>query len=68
MSNGGRYYEPWNCRIRGVPGLEEITGFYHYGIKAGMGKNFFKDNATITILGRGGEHTDVPCRVDFFRV
>lgn len=105
MSNGGRHYEPWNGRIRGVLGLEEITGFYHYGIKASTGKNFFKDkgykssiaftessrfdiklimgavpvsknykgvkdiirkdNAAITILGRGGEHTDVPCRVDF---
>ncbi len=24
-----------------------------------------KDNSTITVLGRGGEHTDVPCKVDF---
>ena len=105
MSNGGRHYAPWNGRVRGVLGLEEITGFYHYGIKASLNDNFFKDRGyktyieftedklfdvklimgtvpvdkdfkgvkdivkkdsyTVTIIGRGNEQIDVPCRLDF---
>ena len=105
MSNGGRHYSPWSGRVRGVLGLEEITGFYHYGIKPSLSENFFmgkgyktyieftadrptdvnlimgivpvgkdfkgvrdivkKDSSTVTIIGKGNEKIDVPCRLDF---
>ena len=105
MSNGGRHYAPWNSRVRAVLGLEEISGFYHYGIKASLSDNFLmnrgyktyteftenkptnvslimgvvpvgddfkgvkdivkKNSSTVTVIGKGGEQIDVPCRVDF---
>ncbi len=43
MSNGGRHYAPWNGRITGVLGLEEVTAFYHYGIKPSLEPNFFQE-------------------------
>jgi len=107
MSNGGRHYPPWNGRVRSVIGVEEITAFFHYGIKAGVENNPFQDKGyksfveikkespldvrlimglvpisedftgvkdivkknetTITIIGRGGEKIDIPCRLDFLR-
>jgi len=105
MSNGGRHYPPWNGRVASVLGLEEITGFYHYGIKKSVDDNILqkkgfktyldinsnesfevkfimglvpierdfkgvqdivrKDSSTITIIGKGKEKIDVPCKVDF---
>ena len=32
MSNGGRYYAPWNGRHVNVLGVEDITGFFHAGL------------------------------------
>jgi hypothetical protein len=32
MSNGGRYYAPWNGRHVNVMGVEDITGFFHTGL------------------------------------
>jgi hypothetical protein len=32
MSNGGRYYAPWNGRHVDVMGIEDLTAFFHYGI------------------------------------
>ena len=32
MSNGGRYYTPWNGRHVNVMGVEDITGFFHTGL------------------------------------
>ncbi len=32
-SNGGRHYPPWNGRHRRVLGLEEVTSYFHYGLK-----------------------------------
>ena len=32
ISNGGRHYAPWNGRHTGVLGLEDITGYFHYGV------------------------------------
>ncbi|MCP4399998.1 MAG: hypothetical protein GY801_22160 [bacterium] len=43
MSNGGRHYAPWNGRVTGVHGLEEVTAFYHYGIKPSIETNFFQE-------------------------
>lgn len=105
MSNGGRHYPPWNGRVHSVLGVEEVTSFFHYGIKRSVEKNFFiergsrttlsfdgktpvhirlimgmtaieksfkgvaeirrKNNSTVTVMGKGGERIDVPCRVDF---
>ena len=42
MSNGGRHYSPWNGRVKGVLGIEEITAYYHYGIKPSLEKNEFQ--------------------------
>jgi hypothetical protein len=30
-SNGGRHYPPWNGRVHGVLGLEEVTTYFAYG-------------------------------------
>lgn len=35
----GRYYEPWNGRVNGCIGLEELTGYFYYGITAAYGEN-----------------------------
>jgi len=43
MSNGGRHYAPWNGRISGVLGMEEIAGFFHYGIKQSVEPNFLQE-------------------------
>ena len=32
MSNGGRYYAPWNGRHLNVMGLEEVTSYFHHGL------------------------------------
>lgn len=32
ISNGGRYYAPWNGRHVNVMGLEEVTANFHYGL------------------------------------
>jgi len=42
MSNGGRHYSPWNGRVKAVLGIEEITGYYHYGIKPSIEDNEFQ--------------------------
>ncbi len=39
ISNGGRHMAPWNGRHVNVMGLEEITGFFHLGLKESVGRN-----------------------------
>lgn len=39
ISNGGRQYPPWNGRHVNVMGLEEMTGFFHYGLAASAAPN-----------------------------
>ena len=39
ISNGGRYYAPWNGRHFGVMGLEEVTSFFAYGLAESVGAN-----------------------------
>jgi len=39
MSNGGRYYAPWNGRHVNVLGVEDMTGFFHYGLAASARDN-----------------------------
>jgi len=43
MSNGGRHYSPWNGRLSGVLGMEEIAAFFHYGIKESVEPNFVQE-------------------------
>jgi hypothetical protein len=39
MANGGRHYAPWNGNYRGCMGIEEITGYFDYGIADSLAKN-----------------------------
>ena len=39
LSNGGRYYTPWNGRHINVLGIEDNTTFYHYGLTDAVGPN-----------------------------
>lgn len=39
MSNGGRYYAPWNGRHVNVMGVEDITGYFHYGLAQSVAPN-----------------------------
>lgn len=38
-SYNGRYYAPWNGRVNGCIGLEEINGYFCYGITAAQEDN-----------------------------
>jgi hypothetical protein len=40
ISNGGRYAAPWNGRHTAVMGLEEITGYFDYGVAASVKRRF----------------------------
>jgi len=62
MSNGGRHYPPWNGRISSVLGLEEVTGFYHYGQEASRGANAFRDRGFATTVSL---KPDTPTRIPF---
>ena len=48
MSNGGRWYPPWDGRVQGLLGLEEVTAFFHYGKSASAGKNFLNETGIPT--------------------
>jgi hypothetical protein len=57
MSNGGRYYAPWNSRHRGVLGLEEARTYSLAGHKASIAPNPLSDQGipTSISLGAGGD-------------
>ncbi len=57
MSNGGRYYPPWNGRCRSVLGIEEVTSFFNYGIKESVEKNLFTERGFKTVVDL---HSDTP--------
>lgn len=50
MSNGGRHYPPWNGRCRSVIGVEEVTSFFHYGVKESLEKNLFTERGFKTFV------------------
>jgi len=50
MSNGGRYYEPWNGRHINTMGLEEITAFFHEGLAASAQHNALNQRGIPTVL------------------
>ncbi len=39
FSNGGRHYPPWNGRHVGVVGIEEVTGYFVYGLQESARRN-----------------------------
>ncbi len=39
MSNGGRYYTPWNGRHERVLGVEDVTAYFHYGAAESVRSN-----------------------------
>jgi hypothetical protein len=49
-SNGGRHYPPWNGRHRRVLGLEEVTGYFHYGQTQSAASNPLSRNGIATVL------------------
>jgi hypothetical protein len=57
MSNGGRYYAPWNSRHRGVLGIEEARTYALAGHKASVAPNPLSDQGipTSISLGANGE-------------
>lgn len=50
MSNGGRHYAPWNGRVSSVLGMEEVTAFFHYGIKESVENNFLQTKGFRTYI------------------
>ena len=59
MPNGGRHYAPWNGRVSSAIGMEEITGFYHYGIKASVENNFLQEKGYKTYVDIDGKPFEV---------
>lgn len=53
ISNGGRYYAPWNGRHVNVMGIEDITGFFHMGLAASCRPNPLSDHGVQTYLKPG---------------
>lgn len=53
-SNGGRAYEPWNGRHRGVLGLEEARTFFGNGHRASIAPNILSDSGIPTSLNLEG--------------
>ncbi|HOL66644.1 MAG TPA: hypothetical protein PKX93_04205 [bacterium] len=50
MSNGGRHYPPWNGRNRNTMGVEEVTSYFHYGLKESASPNPFSREGIKTYL------------------
>ena len=59
MPNGGRHYAPWNGRMTAGLGMEEISGFYHYGITPSIEKNFFQEKGYKTYVEIDGKPFEV---------
>ncbi len=50
ISNAGRHYAPWNGRHANCLGLEEITGHFHEGLLASVGKNSLTEQGYKTCI------------------
>jgi hypothetical protein len=50
ISNGGRYYPPWNGRHAAVMGLEDVTSLFHYGLAASVEPNPFSKRGIATCV------------------
>lgn len=61
MSNGGRWYAPWNGRVHRILGIEEVTAFFHYGISASTEENFLSKAGIPTSYNfKKDESFDIP--------
>jgi len=49
-SNGGRHYPPWNGRHLNVLGIEDLTGFFHYGLAPSAKRNCLNELGERTFL------------------
>ncbi|MFZ4507567.1 MAG: hypothetical protein ACOYON_07720 [Fimbriimonas sp.] len=47
-SNGGRHYQPWNGRHRGVLGIEEVTSSFHDGLAESVAPNEASEAGFVT--------------------
>jgi hypothetical protein len=56
MSNCGRHFVPWNGRTVCL-GMEEITGYFHYGIKPSVEKNPLQEKGFATFIDVDGKHS-----------
>lgn len=62
LSNGGRYYAPWNGRHVNVLGIEDNTAFYHYGLVDAVSDNSHNQKGIKTYHDfRADEPVDVNC-------
>ena len=50
MPNGGRHYAPLNGRVVGVIGVDEVTGYFFYGIKPSIDRNPLQEKGFSTTL------------------
>lgn len=50
ISNGGRWYAPWNGRHVNVLGLEEVTSYFHTGLAESSSKNDLNSRGIETAL------------------
>jgi hypothetical protein len=50
ISNGGRYYPPWNGRHVSVMGLEDVTAYFHLGLEESARPNPFSRRGIATHL------------------
>lgn len=55
-SNGGRHYQPWNGRHLNVMGLEEVTGYFHYGLAPSARPNPHTERGVATTVELQAEH------------
>jgi len=49
-SNGGRHYPPWSGRHLNVLGIEDLTGFFHYGLAPSAQRNCLNKHGEPTCL------------------
>ena len=62
MSNGGRFYPPWNGRHVNVLGLEEVTAYFDYGLVESVRPNAFTADGIETSITLRSDH---PCDVRY---
>lgn len=50
FSNGGRYYAPWHGRHTGIVGVEDVTSYFHLGLKESAKRNSISRTGAPTTL------------------
>jgi len=59
MSNGGRYYPPFNGTHKRVIGIEECRSYFHLGHRASVAPNPVSDAGIPTSLDLNGDTTEI---------